>query len=326
MVNKSSKMIVLLVLTSFIAFSQIHRPRNKAIVAFKPVITRTVGNEFIYFFTVSSSPSSEEVLDGFDLYVVDSRITNNEIDIQGPTNKKWYIDGSDLGFISGAPASRFLEIPPENGLAPGESMTFSFMSRGLPSIKPFYAQSFAPSYNEKELDSLYAAGYSRAQLFPDWKDNSYKDLTISPQIPDSPFVASAFLDTLLSYTRQSADLGWLGRERDDDCDDDERPEDGIVKNIEQRLQKAKRELAKRDTVQARIELEKLVQKVERIWKRSQEEEKKHGRNRREKRDHVIMTSEAYALLKYNAEYLIDRLPEKSKHGRGDDEKDKKPKK
>lgn len=26
-----------------------------------------------------------------------------------------------------------------------------------------------------------------------------------------------------------------------------------------------------------------------------------------------MTSEAYALLKYNAEYLIDRLPEK--HGR-----------
>jgi hypothetical protein len=39
-----------------------------------------------------------------------------------------------------------------------------------------------------------------------------------------------------------------------------------------------------------------------------------------------MTSEAYALVKYNAEYLVDRLPEKSKHSRGDDEKDKKPKK
>jgi hypothetical protein len=138
-------------------------------------------------------------------------------------------------------------------------------------------------------------------------------------------VPSDYLDTLLSFTHQSADLGWLGRGRDNDCDDDERPDDGIVKNIELRLQKANRELTRGDSVQARKKLEKLVQKVERIWKRSQEEEKKHGRDRWERQDNVIMTSEAYALLKYNSEYLIDRLPDKSKHSREDD-KDKKPKK
>ena len=153
----------------------------------------------------------------------------------------------------------------------------------------------------------------------------FRGVSIGPTAPPADFAAMAFLDTLLSYTRQSADLGWLGKGRDNDCDDDERPDDGIVKNIELRLQNAKRELTEGDSVQARKELEKLLQKVERTWKRSQEEEKRHKRDRWERNDNVIMTSEAYALLKYNSEYLIDRLPDKSKHGREDD-KDKKPKK
>ena len=140
------------------------------------------------------------------------------------------------------------------------------------------------------------------------------------------FSALVWLDTLLSYTQQSAELGWLRRGQDNDCDDDERPGDGVVKNMELRLQKAKRELTRGDSVQARKDLEKLAQKVERIWKRSQEEEKKHKRDRWDRKEDVIMTSEVYALLKYNTEYLIDRLPEKSKHGRGEDERDKKPKK
>jgi hypothetical protein len=65
-------------------------------------------------------------------------------------------------------------------------------------------------------------------------------------------------------------------------------------------------------VQARKELEKLIQKVERIWKRSQDQEKKRGRDREWKQDKSIMTSEAYALLKYNADRLIDQLPEREK--------------
>jgi hypothetical protein len=154
---------------------------------------------------------------------------------------------------------------------------------------------------------------------------SLQRTTIAPANPPSPLFPLIFLDTLLSFTHQSADLGWLGKGRNNDCDDDERADEGIAKNIELRLQKAKRELTKGDSVQTRKELEKLVQKVERVWKRSQEEEKKHKRDRWEKRDNLIMTSEAYALLKHNTECLIDRLPEKSKHGRGDD-KDKKPKK
>jgi hypothetical protein len=197
-------------------------------------------------------------------------------------------------------------------ILPGRSLGgFEMMSKGLPSIRRCIV---SPLF---DFDSLFSE-----ERFPNEEDIPNTDSiqnavkfhgwSVGPTGPPSDFDASVWIDTLLSYTRQSAELGWLGRERDDDCDDDERPDDGIVKNIEQRLQKAKRELSKRDSVQARKELEKLVQKVERIWKQSQEDEKKHGRDRWEKRDQVIITSEAYALLKYNTEYLIDRLPSEKK--------------
>lgn len=201
---------------------------------------------------------------------------------------------------------------------------FALASNALPGITNAYFQGFAkttgfPAEPPFEIDRQVA----RLEVFP---ANHVKRNTVGPVMSPETIGRPELLDTLLSYTRQSAELGWLGKDRDDDCDDDERPDDGITKNIEQRLQKAKRELAKGDSVQARKELEKLVRKVERIWKRSQQEEKKHKRDKWEKRGDVIMTSEAYALLKYNTEYLIDRLPsEKKKKGekekKGDDRDD-----
>jgi hypothetical protein len=148
-------------------------------------------------------------------------------------------------------------------------------------------------------------------------------LTVGPVMPPDPFLAGHFIDTLLSYTRQSVDLGWLaskdskrGIGRDDDCDNDERPDNGVAGNIERRLEIAKRELSKGDSVSARRDLERLLSKIERVWKRSQDQDKKRGRNRKEemrsKDDKIIMTSEAYALLKYNLEYLIDRMPERER--------------
>lgn len=178
---------------------------------------------------------------------------------------------------------------------------FSFHSSSVPGIITHYLEGYAPPPNiEKvDLDSLGRVfGYD--DLTPYGPGIVGK--TVGPVLPPEPFIATAFLDTLLSYTRQSAELGWLGKERDDDCDEDEQPDDGLIRNLEQRLTKAKRELMREDSVKARRELEKLVKKVERIWKRSQEEANRGRKG--------PMTSEAYALLKYNTEYLIERLPEK----------------
>ncbi|MFA6540269.1 MAG: hypothetical protein WCT99_01600, partial [Bacteroidota bacterium] len=91
-------------------------------------------------------------------------------------------------------------------------------------------------------------------------------------------------------------------------------DDGIVRNIEKRIEKAKKELVKGDSVKARQELEKLVKKVEKLYKRTGEAEKeKHG-------NETVISSEAYALLKYNADYLIDRLPREKGRKKGEKEK------
>jgi len=170
---------------------------------------------------------------------------------------------------------------------------FALGSIEIPGIGKAYFQGTAPTpiyvhgLPPHELNRRIAA----LRIFP---ANHVGRRTIVPVAPLGPFVAIYFLDTLLSYTRQSAALGWLGRDRDDDCDDDERPDDGVVRNIQNRLQKARRELVRGDSVKARRELVKLVRKVDRLQRRGER----------------VMTSEAYALLKYNTEYLIERLPER----------------
>ena len=198
-------------------------------------------------------------------------------------------------------------------IKPGQSTGgITITSRGVPGIRALVIRpNFQDDVLFPSIDDT-SRTLSIAQMDSIREAANFYTRTVGPTAPPVKFVATIWIDTLLSYTRQSADLGWLGRDRDNDCDDDERPDDGVVKNIEKRLEKAKRFLERDDSVKARRELEKLVQKVERIWKRSQDQEKKRGRGKEWRQDKCLMTSEAYALLKYNTEYVIDHLPEKER--------------
>ncbi len=177
----------------------------------------------------------------------------------------------------------------------------------LPAIVRYFVKGYAPSSISWD-DPMQVP--TDEQVRNDLLTNSVIGYTIGPKINSSSANPLNLLDSLINYTRQSADLGWLGKGRDNDNDNDELADNGIAKNIEQRYQRAKQELLSRDSVQARRELESLVQKIERIWKRSQEDEQREKREKKEKIE-VIMTSESYALLKYNTEYVINLLPEKS---------------
>ena len=120
----------------------------------------------------------------------------------------------------------------------------------------------------------------------------FRGLTVGPSAPPANFVALSFLDTLISYKHQAVSLGWLRDKRDEDCDDDEKLEEGIIRNLDKRLDKARRAIERGDSSKAKKELEKFVRKVEKIRRRGEQQ----------------MTSEAYALFKFNAEYLISKLP------------------
>ncbi len=302
---------------------------------------------------MTSDKKSTQVCDEFIIILVDSLLTTPRATIPSPKNKKWYIDGSRKGFISGSPASRFLDIPPENGLAPGESMEFAFKSAGLPSIMTYYARSFHPPLDELQLDSLYNLGYTNRQIFPDWRQSYYSSRTIAPNTGLLDLAPLNLIDTITSYKSQSLKLGWLidDRTHKHDCDDIMRDKEwykksdfwkhgewdndetwdfdhdwdiGLVKVLDRRLEKARQLLLQNDSIRARKELETFVMEVELINDMSGKMEKRDRSDRESLREgplsgKPVMTSEAYALLKYNAEYLIDRLPDR--HGRvnkGDD--------
>jgi len=233
--------------------------------------------------------------------------------ISSPTSPGDWVATSSMYGLTGI----FWGLPPRFPGSPNSSQDmivsgnraegFGFESEELPAICRILFQ------GDRNMSAEAQLTRSQDDFQRDLLHNSFSTFTVGPANAGDSFNELILLDTLLSYTRQSADLGWLGRDRDNDCDNDERPDDGVVKNIEKRLGKAKRFLERDDSVKARKELEKLVQKVERIWKRSQDQEKKRGRDREWKQDKSLMTSEAYVLLKYNAEYLIDRLPERQSH-------------
>jgi len=176
-----------------------------------------------------------------------------------------------------------LMIPAESSLLPGSSVELSFQSKGLPSIKRFWARGWARPLFEHEYDSLRALGFTKEQIQKPWYEDSFQGRTIAPQLPPVPFPPLAFLDTLISYKHQAFALGWIKNQ-------------GIVTSLDAKLDNAKRQLQRGNKTPARNMLRAFINEVEALWKG---EEHPYGGKQ--------ITSEAYALLKFNAEYLISRL-------------------
>lgn len=154
---------------------------------------------------------------------------------------------------------------------------------------------------------------------------------------------NALIDTLISLKHQAAANGWLRDDRNRGHDIDEMMRgnewynemegrkfrswevgkdwqfdhdwnEGIVEVLDRRLDMAKRALDRGDSVMARRNLEILVLEVEllnnlstRLVKRGEE---------------PVITSQGYLSLKFNAEYVIDRLPERSDKEHGGGRRDK----
>jgi hypothetical protein len=253
------------------------------------ICTKAKANSFDYNYTLFNKPTSEQRIWVFAVFTKTYR--DSISNIKSPSWDYGIPKNEFFASVRWTPSDD-LDLQP-NSSANG----FGIVGNGLPGIVDVYAEGYhePPSFPDgMATDSI--PGYS--DLTPYGPGVVGK--TIGPVLSPEPFVAINFLDTLLSYTRQSVELGWLkdgpeGAGRDNDCDPDEKPDDGIVKNLENRLLKARNELNEGSTVKASPigagrELEKFIKKVERISKHSD-----------------IMTSEAYALLKYNAEYLLEHL-------------------
>ncbi len=115
----------------------------------------------------------------------------------------------------------------------------------------------------------------------DYKTNSVKGKTVAAKLPSQPFIATDFLNSLTTYTDSSYSLGWIKDEQTRD-------------KYNNYFSSAKTYLQQGDSSIARMELQKVLTDCN--------------------TDSVtVLTSEAYALLYFNTEYLVNRLPEKSKN-------------
>lgn len=180
---------------------------------------------------------------------------------------------------------------------PGSFMSgFEMNSRGLPGIRqvtilPYFKQTPVPEATKENLERLKAIR----------KKITFTTKTIGPTAPPADFKPIPFLDYIISLKHEAYKFGWIIQGRDDDKDKYEDEEEGIMKSLDKKLEKAKAELVKGDAREAIEKLKSFIHEVEALYKEGKEEkhEKEEG--------HSHITSEAYALLKYNAVYLIEKL-------------------
>ena len=193
-------------------------------------------------------------------------------------------------------------------IEPGSTLTGLIMTTyGLPAIRDFRVD---PKYIAENEDIISKFGISKDELIADgWKylnafyeSLAWKGKTIGPTAPPADFKPISFLDYIISLKHEAYKLGWIVQGRDDDKGKKEDEEKGIMKSLDQKLEKAKAELVKGDTREAIEKLKSFIHEVEALYK-----EDKEGKHEKEKEGHSHITSEAYALLKYNTIYLIEKL-------------------
>ncbi len=141
---------------------------------------------------------------------------------------------------------------------------------GLPSIIKYYVQGFrfGPYYELKK-------DYNEI-IEKDLLDNSYIGTTIGPVDPPSPFDSLTFIDTLTSFTTRSRDLGWITTQP-------------IADKYLALFSSAKSSLQANNFGAARTSLNSVLTAVNQD-------------------SSSTITSEAYALIRNNTEYLLSKLP------------------
>jgi len=111
----------------------------------------------------------------------------------------------------------------------------------------------------------------------DYLNNSVIVTTVAASDPPSPFIPINFLDTLINYTDSSYSLGWITNQT-------------TANKYDSLFTSAKTQLQQNNNNAAKTTLQTVLQEVDIDSTNN-------------------LTSEAYALLRYNTEYLIEHLSE-----------------
>ncbi len=157
---------------------------------------------------------------------------------------------------------------------PGEKKGgFKFITNGLPAISTFAMQAYnvpPPAYGLSNSETRAFGEKNRTE-------NMVWGKTIGPREPSDTLNREAFLDTLISFSNQSIDLGWIQNQATRD-------------KYNAYFNNAKTYLEQNNNNAAKSELQIVLSECNAD-------------------SSSVLTSEAYALLYFNTEYLIEQLPD-----------------
>ncbi len=229
-------------------------------------------DSLLYEYSVRNDASSIQRLQDFDIEIGSS--LSNMVNPGTSWRNGFYSIASVFGWYdskgeNGAP-------DPFDGIAPDSAENgFSFSSAGLPAIVNSYARgkttvilSFPDEPPSEIVDALRPL-----RAFP---HNSIVRRTVGPKDPPFPFDALSFLDTLMAFVSESHSLNWIGSSI-------------IASKYTNYFGSAKTQLHGNNISVARATLQQVLIDVD-VDSAS------------------TLTSEAYALLHHNTEYLLDHLP------------------
>ncbi len=266
-------------------------PTTKINPSVKSSISRDVLNNTLnYHYKISNSSKSQQAIEFFILEI------SKNIFYTNVTTNGWFWGRE--GRLNGCSWADTIF------LAPGtEKDGFIIKSDNLPGIGNAYFQEQLPFYTYSEEESSYYLEKTLDSL-SDFPLNFVQRKTLVPVNLALNIATNYFLDTLKSYIRQAYSLKWIADKKEDDKEKDNKEKEkdsGIVKELMKYLDKAREQLSKNKIKEAKKQLKEFVEKVEENYHENDKDEEK------EKLEHGYLTSEAYALLKYNAEYLIEQI-------------------
>ena len=253
-----------------------YEPPTKIDPIIECFVTAAADGKYLYRYKITNGPQAQQNLNEFSLHC-DSTVS---VESRTPETS-WRNRGRRMRDYSDPqnPKTVFTWVwRGDQGLEAGWTIDSCILvSDGLPSLANSYSQAVRhilvwPADQKDNTSINIEARLGRVEAYPN--ANVYRK-TIGPMLPATPFVRASFLDTLISYKHQALALGWI-----DDA--------GVANSLDQKLDNARKQLVQGNNKAAKNTLEAFVNEVE-------AQKGKH------------LSSEAYALLKYNAEYLIQRL-------------------
>ena len=158
-------------------------------------------------------------------------------------------------------------------IPPGKTASgFATLACGLPAIVQYDAQGYNHFPNYRLMTNQQLDELEKK----DETDNSIHGLTIAPVNSPSPFIPLNFLDALVGFTTQSRSLGWI-------------KDQTTANKYLGYFNSAKTNLQQNNIASTRATLQQVLQDAN-------------------VDSTANITSEAYALIRYNTEYLLSQLP------------------